>query len=84
MGCDRNMVSMQGIGYKELLACLDGEMTIEEAVSLIQKESRHFAKRQLTWFRREKEVIWLDRGEFQGEEAILDEMQSRMKQKGIL
>ena len=60
MGYHREMVSMQGLGYKEILDYLDGKMTLEEAVSLIKKETRHFAKRQLTWFRRERDVIWFD------------------------
>ena len=53
-GYDRNLVSMQGIGYKEIIECLDGKISLEEAVELIKKNTRHFAKRQLTWFRREK------------------------------
>ncbi len=62
-GYPRSSVSMQGIGYKELLAYLDGECTLDEAVYLIKLNTRHFAKRQLTWFRREKDVIWIDRRE---------------------
>ena len=64
MGCRRNMVSMQGLGYKEILSYLDGECSLEDAVSLIKKNTRHFAKRQLTWFRRERDVIWIHKGEF--------------------
>ena len=61
MGCHRNMVSMQGLGYKEILDYLDGEISLEEAVYRIKRDTRHFAKRQLTWFRREKDVIWVDK-----------------------
>ena len=61
MGCSREMVSMQGLGYKEILAYLDGGCTLEEAVYIIKRETRHFAKRQLTWFKRERDVIWLDK-----------------------
>lgn len=64
MGCHRNMVSMQGLGYKEILAYLDGEYDLEQAVYLIKRDTRHFAKRQLTWFRREKDVIWVDKAQF--------------------
>lgn len=64
MGCHKNMVSMQGLGYKEILAYLDGEYDLEQAVYLIKRDTRHFAKRQLTWFRREKNVIWVDKGQF--------------------
>ena len=62
-GLDRNCVSMQGLGYKELLAYLDGEYSLSEAVRIIKRDTRHFAKRQLTWFRREKDVIWIDKDE---------------------
>lgn len=68
MGCKRDMVSMQGLGYKELLAWMDGETTYEEAVSLIKRNTRRFAKRQLTWFRREKDVIWIDKEKFDYDE----------------
>ena len=55
MGCSREMVSMQGLGYKEILAYLDGGCTLEEAVYIIKRETRHFANRQLTWFKRERD-----------------------------
>jgi tRNA dimethylallyltransferase len=64
MGCDSSMVSMQGIGYKEILDYLDGKTTLERAVYLIKQGSRHYAKRQLTWFRREKTVTWINKEEF--------------------
>jgi tRNA dimethylallyltransferase len=64
MGYHKEMVSMQGLGYKEILSYLDGECSLEDAVYLIKRDTRHFAKRQLTWFRREKEVIWVDKQEF--------------------
>lgn len=64
MGCHRGMVSMQGLGYKEILAYLDGEMSLEDAVTLLKRDTRHFAKRQLTWFRREQDVIWVNKPEF--------------------
>ena len=51
MGYRKDMVSMQGLGYKEMIAYLDGEYSLEEAVYIIKRETRHFAKRQLTWFR---------------------------------
>ena len=58
-GCSRNMVSMQGLGYKEILDALDGITSLEEAVRILKRDTRHFAKRQLTWFRRE-DAIWID------------------------
>ena len=68
LGCTRDMVSMQGLGYKEMLAYLDGECSMEEAVYRIKRDTRHFAKRQLTWFRREKEVFWIDKPAFSYDE----------------
>ncbi len=60
MGCHRGMVSMQGLGYKEILDYLEGHCSLEEAVYILKRDTRHFAKRQLTWFKREKDVRWLD------------------------
>ena len=59
LGCRRGMTSMQGLGYKEILDYLDGLYSLEEAVYILKRDTRHFAKRQLTWFRREKDVRWL-------------------------
>lgn len=74
-GCHRKMVSMQGLGYKELLAYLEGEYPLEEAVRILKRDTRHFAKRQLTWFRREPDVIWVNKEEFEfDEDRILDYM----------
>ena len=84
MGYHKDMVSMQGLGYKEMLSFLDGEISLEEAVYLIKRESRHFAKRQLTWFRREKDVVWINKQDFNYDDArILDFMTDVMMQKGI-
>ena len=70
MGYDRSYVSMQGLGYKELLSYLDGECTLDDAVSQIKQSTRHFAKRQLTWFRRERDVTWLDIDGAKNEDVI--------------
>lgn len=64
MGCHRGMVSMQGLGYKEILDYLNGECTLEEAVYILKRDTRHFAKRQLTWFKRERDVRWVNLEEF--------------------
>ena len=64
MGYSPELVSMQGIGYKEIYSYLLNEISLEEAIDLIKKDTRHFAKRQLTWFRREKEVTWVDYRDF--------------------
>ena len=60
-GVRRDSTAMQGLGYKELYAFLDGEYPLEEAVRIIKRDTRHFAKRQLTWFKRERDVIWADK-----------------------
>lgn len=70
-GCTRDMVSMQGLGYKEILDHLAGICTLEEAIDTIKKETRHFAKRQLTWFRREKEVTWVEKERFKNAQELL-------------
>lgn len=85
MGLKRGMVSMQGLGYKEILAYLDGECTLEEAVEILKRDTRHFAKRQITWFKREEEVIWIDKGKFAyQEEQILEAMLQILREKEII
>ena len=85
MGCHKDMVSMQGLGYKEILAYLDGECSLEEAVDLLKKETRHFAKRQLTWFRRERDVIWFDKSKYSYDERmILEDMCKLLEEKQII
>lgn len=75
MGFHRNMVSMQGLGYKEILDYLDKKVTLEEAVYILKRETRHFAKRQLTWFRREREVRWFHKPDYgYDDEKIAAEM----------
>ena len=83
--CHRGMVSMQGLGYKEILAYLEGEYPLEEAVRILKRDTRHFAKRQLTWFRRESDVIWVDKDKFHWDEKeILEYMLSVLKEHDIL
>ena len=74
MGCTREMVSMQGLGYKEIIDYLQGNITLEEAIYIIKRDTRHFAKRQLTWFRRERDVRWINKSDYSSEEEILAEM----------
>ncbi len=81
-GYHSGMVSMQGLGYKELLDWLDQVCTFEEAVYRLKRDTRHFAKRQLTWFRRERDVIWVDKEQFQyKEDEILDFLLQQIKEK---
>lgn len=82
-GLIKTDVSMQGLGYKQLFAYLDGEMTLPEAVTRIKTETRHFAKRQLTWFRREKDCIFFDKSR-QNEDEILADMIRILKERRII
>ena len=79
------MVSMQGLGYKEILDYLDGKWDLEEAVRVLKRDTRHFAKRQLTWFRRERDVKWveLEQFGFNGEKALEYIMEELEKEKII-
>lgn len=69
-------VSMQGIGYRQILQALDGEISMEEAVRIVKRDTRHFAKRQLTWFKREPDAVWIDIGAYEDTEAMLDHMEA--------
>ena len=84
-GMTQDMVSMKGLGYAELLHYLDGDYPLEEAIRLIKRNTRHFAKRQITWFKREKEVTWIDRGLYDNDERkILAAMLQVLREKGII
>lgn len=74
MGYNRELVSMQGLGYKEIVPYLLGECSLEESVYILKRDTRHFAKRQLTWFRRERDVRWLDKSKVTSEKEILDDI----------
>lgn len=85
MGYHQKMVSMQGLGYKEILNYFDGVYSLEEAIYILKRETRHFAKRQLTWFRREKDVVWIDKSKYNyDEEQILLEMKNILQKRNIL
>ncbi|MBO4902538.1 MAG: tRNA (adenosine(37)-N6)-dimethylallyltransferase MiaA [Lachnospiraceae bacterium] len=75
MGYTADLLSMQAIGYKELLSYLDGVYTLEEAVRIIKRDSRHYAKRQMTWFKAEKDAVFIDKAAFgYDEERMLEKM----------
>jgi tRNA dimethylallyltransferase len=79
-GYKKDMVSMQGLGYKEILSYLDGEITLEEAVYILKRDTRHFAKRQITWFKRESDVTWLNLPEYgNNKDNVLEEMLKQIK-----
>lgn len=84
-GCDADMVSMQGIGYKEVVNHLENNVSLEDTAELIKKNTRHFAKRQLTWFRREKDVCMINIDDFEyNQEKILAEMLMNLKKRNII
>ena len=83
-GYTRDLVSMKGLGYKELLAYLEGEYCLEEAIDILKRDTRHFAKRQLTWFKREKEVLWLNKEDYSDEQSLLSQMLSLLREKEII
>ena len=84
-GYTRDMVSMQGLGYKEMFDYLDNKCSLEEAVEIIKRDTRHFAKRQITWFKRESDVTWIDKKEYDyNEERILKAMLQELKERGII
>ena len=81
-GYTKDMVSMQGLGYKEILDYLDGDCTLEEAIYILKRDTRHFAKRQLTWFRRECDVIWIDKSQYDHNEAkVVDMMITKIQER---
>lgn len=80
-GIDRKCISLQGLGYKEIIEYFDGKVSLEEAVEQIKKGSRHFAKRQLTWFKREKETIWINKYDFDDEKSFNEHVIDLLKKK---
>jgi tRNA dimethylallyltransferase len=82
-GLTRDMVSMQGLGYKEIAAYLDGEISLDEAVYIIKRDTRHFAKRQLTWFKRERDVCWLDKDVYVDKAAQMAYIMDVLIKRGI-
>ena len=82
-GYEKTMVSMQGIGYRQVFEYLEGNLSLEDTIEQIKKDTRHFAKRQLTWFGREKEVVMVDKSKFGSEDEILTYMLTILKEKGI-
>ena len=70
-GIPKKCTAMQAIGYKEFVEALDGNRTIEDATALVQQSSRHYAKRQLTWFRKNKNIHWIRRKSGETKEEIV-------------
>ena len=83
-GLDRSSVSMQALGYKEFFGVFEGEYDLDEAVRIIKRDTRHFAKRQLTWFRRERDVIRVDKDQLPAEDEQLGFIKDILREKGII
>lgn len=83
-GYSRDLVSMQGLGYKEIIDYIQGRCSFEEAVYTLKRDTRHFAKRQITWFKREKHVTWVNKNEYDSESCILEYMMNRLHEKSII
>lgn len=78
----KTATSMQALGYREMISYLEGDIPLDRAVELIKRNTRHFAKRQLTWFKREKDVIWIDKSEFSRDDVkIANELIKRIDDK---
>lgn len=78
MGYNSDMQSMKGIGYKEILYYLSGEISLNEAVEMIKQGSRNYAKRQLTWFRKDSRINWINKDEFSSEDEIVEHIISKI------
>jgi len=76
IGYDRNLVSMQGLGYKEIISFLKGECTLEEAITIIKRDTRRYAKRQLTWFRRIEDIYWVSVDKYEDSQEILENIKT--------
>ncbi|MDD2446061.1 MAG: tRNA (adenosine(37)-N6)-dimethylallyltransferase MiaA [Tissierellia bacterium] len=78
MGFNTNLISLQGIGYKEIISYLKNECSLDEAIEQIKKASRNYAKRQLTWFKRDNRIRWIDVDEFKDINGLVDEVQETL------
>lgn len=83
-GVSAGSLSMQGIGYKEVCEYLAGNSSKEDAINAIKQNTRHFAKRQLTWFRHERDAVFIELDEYADTEAVKEHMKSILKEKGIV
>ena len=79
-GIDRNAVSMQGLGYRQIAAYLDGECSLEDAVIMLKRDTRRFAKRQLTWFKRDERINWYNVDHYRDDNALLREVRTLIEQ----
>ncbi|MDN5276787.1 MAG: tRNA dimethylallyltransferase [Clostridiales bacterium] len=80
-GYTRDMISMQGLGYKELIDYFQGKVSLEEAIYILKRETRRYAKRQLTWFRAQKDIVWVNVDQFESHEALVKRCLAYIKEK---
>lgn len=81
----KDTTALQAIGYKEVIDYLDGNITKDDSINAIKQNTRHFAKRQITWFKREKDVIWLNKNEYEyDEESILRYIIKQLNERHII
>ncbi|HHT50216.1 MAG TPA: tRNA (adenosine(37)-N6)-dimethylallyltransferase MiaA [Eubacteriaceae bacterium] len=73
-GYNKDLISMLGLGYKEIIKYLEGKYTLEEAIYILKRDTRRFAKRQLTWFRRIEDVSWYDIGEYDSKYSLIEDI----------
>ena len=81
MGLTPDNISMKGIGYKEIMDYLDGKYSLEEAIETVKKNTRHYAKKQLTWFRRYDKMNWLDISKFTSDDEAIEDMKKWIRTK---
>ena len=81
MGLTSDDISMKGIGYKEIIAFLNNEYDLETAVDTVKKNTRHYAKKQLTWYRRYDKINWLNISEFNSDEEAIEELISWLEKR---
>lgn len=84
LGYDKSAIAMQGLGYKEILAYLAGEITYDEAVYILKRDTRHYAKRQMTWFKRVEGINWLDIEETSDTTALIKNIRDHIATYGII
>lgn len=82
-GYNKDLVSMKGIGYKEIIMYLEGTLTLVESIELIKQKSRNYAKRQLTWFRRDDRIKWVDLDDYSLKESLSNEIIEYTKERFI-
>ncbi len=83
-GFHKDLVSMQGLGYKELVPYLENQCSLEEAVYRLKRDTRHFAKRQMTWFRRERDVTILDKGTYDSVSRLVEAIMQLAAERGVI